>query len=622
MSSQAPTAIGDEADAEIFRIYRERLDEIRRHAANGEAEACLARTFDLWMFMNRFRNCDLGNYFDEDLHAAIASLNPRRFDTAHLLKPKSEFRIAFIVTNLVDTGGASVPHRFMLERPSDGAVRFRQYVLDSNLRDRTDYEETESYRYLEDNVDLEEFTHVPAGMSWIEKGEFIERWLYEREIDFVVAAPCPATLYAIASRPALIHGILDQNCYCFTLGPGAGDVTFLVTTDQVFKYRFSPPDVERQIKVVMLPLHAGNYIEDAVPLERAAIGVPEDAVVSGSTNLWKTCFGDTEILLEGIAALIRRFPHYHHVFAGTPRCLDNLEFFLNRNPDLRGNIHFIGTVRNIYRFLKAVDFWINSFPTSGGSDIECAMVGKPTIEFLANRNLNLHGAEFLRSRECDVVSLDEFVELGARFITDPAYRDDLGEFLKAKISREFDKERIVADKIYGTFLRAFDEKLGDAPALPGLDLARTMAYEKCIGLYNAHGRRNWDAERRWTWLEVCRAEYPEKPFAWIKAIEEAMRTDDAGRLDGLVAALDGDLLKDLRIHVMLALAFDRFGDTERAIEHALEASGLAIYDETARRVAARLLIKAGRGDEAAALCPDAGDIAALPADEPPIYYDY
>lgn len=98
--------------------------------------------------------------------------------------------------------------------------------------------------------------------------------------------------------------------------------------------------------------------------------------------------------------------------------------------------------------------------------------------------------------------------------------------------------------------------------------------------------------------------------------------DDAGRLDGLVAALDGDLFMDLRIHVMLALAFERFGDTDRAIEHALEANRLAIYDETARRVALRLLIKAGRGDEAAALCPEAGDIATLPATVPPIYYDY
>ena len=114
---------------------------------------------------------------------------------------------------------------------------------------------------------------------------------------------------------------------------------------------------------------------------------------------------------------------------------------------------------NIYSFLKTIDFWVNSFPTSGGSDIECALVGKPTIELLANRNLNLHGAEFLRSRECDVTSFDEFVALGTRFITDADYRDDLGAFLKQKITREFDKNDIIRDKIYQSFVNDFNAAL-------------------------------------------------------------------------------------------------------------------------------------------------------------------
>ena len=175
--------------------------------------------------------------------------------------------------------------------------------------------------------------------------------------------------------------------------------------------------------------------------------------------MWKTCFGDGEVLLEGIAKLIRLHPDYHHIFAGTARCLDNIEFFLNKNKDIKNNIHYLGPVRNIFRLLKTVDFWINSFPTSGGSDIESAIVGKPTIELLANRNLNLHGAEFLRSRECDTISLEEFVSLGTRFITDQEYRYDLGLYLKQKIKREFDKETIISEKIYKTFVNAYNKKL-------------------------------------------------------------------------------------------------------------------------------------------------------------------
>jgi hypothetical protein len=229
--------IGQQAHRVIVEMFEQKVANTSAAAARGEAESCMSQAFDLWMFMNRFRNCDLGIYFSEDVHDAIASLNPKRFDTQHLVKPKTEFNIGFIIWNLVDSGGASIPHRFMRENPNDNGVTFNQHVLVSNLRDRAEnYEQTESYRYLMDEVAPASFTHIEPGLTWIEKGQFIEKWMHDNQIDFVVAAPCPATLYAYASRPALVHGVLSQDCYCFTLGPGAGDLTFLVTTDQVFKY--------------------------------------------------------------------------------------------------------------------------------------------------------------------------------------------------------------------------------------------------------------------------------------------------------------------------------------------------------------------------------------------------
>lgn len=592
------TNLGGDAEAQILDLYHDGIGEVLALSERGDAEACMQRVFDLWMFMNRFRNCDLQKYFSEEIHDAINHLNPRRFDTAPLLTPKNEFNIAFILTNLVDTGGASVPHRFMLENPFVDGAKFNHYVLVSNLRNRDDFEHTESYRYLIDKIKPIGFEHMSAGLSWTEKGRFIEEWLHRRKIDFVVAAPCPATLYALASHPALVQGILSQDCYCFTLGPGAGDLTFLVTTDQLFKYRFKDSDAERRLKIMMLPLHTGDFIESAEPLTRQDLGVPEGSVVSGSTNMWKSCFGDEEILLEGIAALIRRFGHYHHVFAGTPRCRDNIEFFLSKNPDIRENVHFIGEVKNIYRLLKAIDFWVNSFPTSGGSDIECALVGKPTIEFLFNRNLTLHGAEFLRSRECDVVSIDEFVDLGSRFISDPDYREDLGAFLRQKITREFHKESIVSGKIYGSFLRVFRDRLLDEPRLPSMDLDRTLAYEKALALYNAHGRTVWDPARRWAWLERMRAGEPDRPFAWIKSIEETIGTESAARLDEIETAIPQALLEDFRVRVMLALARESFGDVEESLVHARASYALAPGEPVVRETVLRILVAAGHETEA------------------------
>ena len=73
-----------------------------------------------------------------------------------------------------------------------------------------------------------------------------------------------------------------------------------------------------------------------------------------------------------------------------------------------------------------------------------AKIGKPSIDISINRNLDLHPAEFLSSNECTVISLAEFVDLGSRFIDDEEYRNNLGQYLKSKVSREFNKERLVS----------------------------------------------------------------------------------------------------------------------------------------------------------------------------------
>jgi len=621
-------------DTLIWDTYAQMKEEVILLAKQGDAETCMCKVFDLWMFMNRFRNCDLQKYFDEDLHKAIQSLNPRTYDTSPRLHKKSRYRIAFIIGDLIDTGGASIPHRFMLDEYETDEVQFDQYILVSNLSQRDTYKETESYRYVKDHIKLKEFEHLPSGMGWLEKGQRIEQWLYDNEIDFVYATPCPSTLYALASRPALIQAMMSQDCYTFAVGPGASDFTFLVTTDQVLKYRLAGDAPEKRMKVVLLPLHTGDYIEDTEPMDLSDYGIASNAVVSASTNMWKTCFGDGEILLEGIAELLRRHPNYHHVFAGTPRCLDNVEAFLSKNPDIKDRIHFVGIIKNIYKLLKSTDFWINSFPTTGGSDIECALVGKPTIEIVANRNLDLHPVEFLQASECNVISMDEFVTLGERFITDPEYRDNLGQFLKQKINREFDKKRLVKERIYDFFVHEYAKRLEHLPTMPALGLDETIAYEKRIALYNSYGHQNWDQNRKRKFLDECRNEFPSRPFAWIKALEEAIESGDNRRFEAICADISEPLSSDHRINVMIAIGYDAMNLIDKALLHAQKALSLAKYDPVPARVTARIFARGQSSKETLKACRKIPGLetlmedemmealSSLPSDEFPIYYNY
>ncbi len=552
---------------EILSVYLKKKKSILDSADEGNAEECMRGAYELWMFMNRFRNCDLQIYFDEEIQNAIMSLNKKRFDTSALLKEKNVFRIAYVLGKFSNTGGASVPHRFMSNARSIGGCKFEHFVLVTNLSDEdVNYNESEGYKHLVNNFEIHDFKYLEKGMQWLEKGEYIQKWLHERKIDFLVLEACPASIYAIASKPVVSDAVLRQDCYTYTMGPGVCDYTFLVTTDQVFKYKFKKDDSEKRIKNLLLPLHASDYVESARPLTREQLGIPDNTVLSGSTNIWKSCFGDSETLLKGIAELIRKHPNYHHVFAGTPRCLDNIEYFLAKNPDVKDNMHYINIVPNIYSLLKLTDFWVNSFPTSGGSDIEIALLGKPTIEFLANRNLNLHGCEFLRSRECEVLSLDEFVELGDRFIKDKDYRDDLGAFLKKKIIREFDKSDIIHNKIYGTFVNKFFTLLGHKETLPGINIEDDIEYEKCIAFYNSYAKDNWTFDRRWSLLTYYRKLQPQKSFTWIKSFEEMYVNYDEDEFNRLINELPSDLKQDVRVSAMVGMIYTKLAKYDNAFE--------------------------------------------------------
>ncbi len=206
--------------------------------------------------MNKFRNCDLKIYFDNDLHAAIGKLAGSAAVRRHDYRPKREFRIAFLLVGFSDLGGASVPHRFMIRDYAKGGLVVKNYVLVSNFFRRVT-SETEQQAYLERSQNVVEVCLAPAELDHVARGIFIRDWLTRNEIDFVVADGDPSILFALATRPCPLQALLNQDCYTFALGPGAPwfDVTFLVMLEQIFSYAPRLQDGADRLKVVMLPLH-------------------------------------------------------------------------------------------------------------------------------------------------------------------------------------------------------------------------------------------------------------------------------------------------------------------------------------------------------------------------------
>ena len=75
-----------------MKVYEKLKNEIKLTAIKKDTNKCLEKVSELWMFMNRFRNCDLQKYFDEDIYQYIESLNQDKVsENYYLKKNKKEY---------------------------------------------------------------------------------------------------------------------------------------------------------------------------------------------------------------------------------------------------------------------------------------------------------------------------------------------------------------------------------------------------------------------------------------------------------------------------------------------------------------------------------------------------
>ena len=538
----------------INKSYEERKKLVLAKSESGEIEECISAAEDLLDFMNRYRNCALKNYYDEDITKAITKLNGATYDTKGLLFPKTKFRVAYVFNKFNDTGGASFSQRLMLEKPHLDSFEIEQFALVTRESER-EFTRKQRYQYMKKNIPLKDFGFVPEKSTIQVKAEYIQNWLYDREIDFAIVQPDVVTMYAMASKPVLIDAWFSADWHTYTTGPGGGDNTLLMTTDQFLKYKFKDESHKSKCINIRLPLQSKEYAESIPPTNRSEWGIPSGTIISATTNLWKCSFGDDTTLFESIAELIRKNKNYYHIFAGTARGLDSLNSFIGRNPELEGRMIYVGVIPNIYKLLNEIDFYINSYPVSGASNTEAALCGKPSIDFLGDRDLSGHGPELLRSFECEVMSCEEFHELGEKMIKSKDFRLALGKNLQEKVIADLSKETVVPDKLLKTLVRQFNAKLNGHVVSKKVNLKDCLDYEKIISVYKTVIQENWNFEEKKEFLEKIIENYPTKIFGPIKLIELACEKIDL-EIEMLISpnnSLSDHVLNDYRVQFMIGV---------------------------------------------------------------------
>ncbi len=216
---------------------------------------------------------------------------------------------------------------------------------------------------------------------------------------------------------------------------------------------------ERKIRV----LRYGRPIERMAPEirsreeARAALNLPKDALVVGSVSRIDKGKGSGE-LVHGTLSLMKENPALHLVLMGAPTDEANaLEFSeklfaeINSLPDdLGGRLHVLGNVPSSFRNLRAFDIF--ALPTYREcfslALLEAQLAGLPCLATDSGGTPEIV-MENQTGWLCEPESTPSFESALKRALSDRARWSEFGANASARVRREFDSERVLAETVEG-----------------------------------------------------------------------------------------------------------------------------------------------------------------------------
>ena len=411
----------------IINKYR----SILKKANNQNSLLTLERIQNAYEFINDYRNSDLNFYYDENINLLLSKINKKRFK---LLKQKNKkkFRLGYILNRFHEVGGVSIPHKIMFEKKICLEENIEQYILYINSKNQ-DFNNSfliknPEYRYLKKNCPYERLDILNKNMNLLQKGKFIENWIHDNKIDFVIMSAHISSLYAVFSNPAPIIATYSPDWHTFTIGPGIGNINLLISTEQFFNYKFEKSKSYKTFIGLNLPDKKIIKSSNKTNLKNYGIYTNKKTILSITQNFWKCSLGESDFILKGISKLLEENPNYQHIFFGGKRNILDLDNFYFKNKKLKNRVHFIGSIKNVYSLYKSIDFLINSFPVSGSSNLEAAMCKKPSLNVIFNsRRLSGHGTEMLKAQNTEANNFEDFLDIGNKFIKSKNFRRDEGK---------------------------------------------------------------------------------------------------------------------------------------------------------------------------------------------------
>lgn len=532
-------------------------------------EELLKFSKDYHLFINRFRNCDYEFYHDRTVSRTI-----KRTKISGFKKKKIEnsiFKLAYVIVNPNDTGSASMIKRFILSDSYYNQFRIKNYILilTNNI---SEFKKSGNYLYLKTMLKVNTIKIINISkLNLQQQSKIIEKFLLEKKINFLFSNPSPILMNSIKNKPVDVTGFLTQDCHVFNIGYNIGDLNFYVLSEQIYKYHKFDDKKDYQKILLEMPLPDKSEIFSAKKLKFdffKNIKNKKKVIISASTNMWKHFMGDSEEFLDCLKELINQNKNYHHVFAGTPRSIEFLEMYLNKNPEIKDNIHYVGVIKNIYSLFKSINFYINSFPVSGGSTIEATYFGIPSIDIIHSRDLTLHPIFFYKNNFLTATSRRDFLEIASKLISKKIDKKSLVPF-KSFITENLKKERIIKEKLYFSFIDFYFNK-----ERKQFNFEKDIDYERNISFYEKVLKEK-SKKKQIIFLKKLIYKYPYKPFGYLRLIQISVLITKKNFFNSLIKHVPIFLKKETRIDIAIKsgqILFDKSLDSQNYESNFLEST--------------------------------------------------
>jgi len=379
----------------------------------------------------------LGFYSDPGLDARLADvarqlgLQPAE-DGAALAPP---YRVGHVFSRLGDAGGHTRTVVNLLHHRHRDALQHAVYSTE--IGDST----TGARRTLQTLGQLGvPVRRAPLGVSPLDRARWLHNQLLRDRIAAAVLHTHPhdvSAIMGVALRPVRKVFFVHHADHLYCVGQTNCDVHIDFRSTGYHFCRLHNNTRE----AVLIPPCAHSLMEAkrVVPLSRDQLGVPANCLLTATVGSAGKLLPQPGLdYFQALREIMRAHPEMHHLLIG-PGCAESLRPLVQALPEVAARIHTWGPRTDILAVLKAIDFYLDSFPIGGGlTSMEVMSLAKPIVSLLNPHYCLLSTGGMLGRYRYQVGSVADYVNAARELATAPEQRRAAGQQLRAFFQRNYD----------------------------------------------------------------------------------------------------------------------------------------------------------------------------------------